>query len=135
MAQRKLWNMQMVIAWAFALVVNEVAYKFVPCMRPGKKVIATGTCEWCGTEHKLFVFVSQDKRHFLGICKACRKHEIRPAGSKTDGRCIARKSDGSQCSYKAKDERGLCGVHSRMKSVAVTNPDGSGSIAGQFPGV
>ena len=126
MEKKKLWDMPAIVTWAFALVYNNIAMHFVPCMRPGKKVIATANCEWCGAEGQLFVFVSEDKSHYLGICKTCRKHEIKavkggpsnPVDAATQGtiqaaqslRCKALKADGTQCRYMAKHD-GYCGVH------------------------
>lgn len=139
MEKKKLWDMKKVLNWARNLVVNNKKAGFVPCLRPGTKTIAMTKCEWCGAENKLFVFVSEDKQHYLGICKECRKHEIRLAKGANnrpqDDRCLATTVRGKRCRNKALDD-GFCATHSPKKAPqAVQNTDGSGSIHGEMVGL
>lgn len=128
---KKPWNMVTVIAWAYNLIVNDAQAKFRACVRPNTKVLATKDCEWCGAKSKLFVFVSEDNNHYLGICKACRKHEVRVAkGSKPTphhAQC--------HCGQDLPADRKVWCYDCRPRiraPKAVTNPDGSGSIQGGF---
>lgn len=131
---KKIWNMKAVLAWAFALLVDGVQAKFVPCVKPGTKVLATTTCEWCGTEDKLFVFVSRDRQHYLGVCKECRKHEVRPADASPPAPHHAQCHCGQDLPKGRKEWCYGCRPKHR-KPIAVQNSDGSGSIHGATVGL
>ena len=133
MATKKLWDMTKVLAWAFNLVVGDVQAKFRPCVKPNTKVLATKDCEWCGAKGKLFVFVSEDNQHFLGVCKACRKHEVRPAKGEPHppyhAQCV--------CGQDLPDGRKKFCYDCRplkKKPTVVDNGDGSASIKGEMVG-
>jgi len=114
-----------VIGWLAKEFFNyeAAAHKFSLVRNKTGKSWKTGTCPKCGFGSALVGRSHADKEVYIALCGRCKKHTIRrhtglpPVDgvyihlvAKAAMTCKGTKTDGTACTYVAKDN-GYCGVH------------------------